>query len=229
MTSNLTWSKNDLSIFCRTCHGLSNAVYRLSLSFLVFAFSGGRSSAPPPGRAKVAQTPGRAQVNKFVMQPNADSDFSAFIFQSAFTFYLFSRGERAKVIALHSFFSAKHGGHCTDHYDWRDHDELWTRSFPDERVPLWNMAFRLHGNIHSWASPMIKVRHRPDEKRRVYGELSSLEEPMNILIIQSNPDCDFSAFIFLSAFNFHSFSQRKRDKVIALNSFNVGKIISFKL
>ena len=37
------WShqKNDISIFCRTCHGLSNAVYRLSLSFLVFEFSGG--------------------------------------------------------------------------------------------------------------------------------------------------------------------------------------------
>ena len=35
LTSNLTWSKNDLSIFCRTCHGLSNAVYRLSLYFLV--------------------------------------------------------------------------------------------------------------------------------------------------------------------------------------------------
>ena len=40
--------KKDQSIFCRTCHGLSNAVYRLSLSFLVFEFSGGRSSTPPP-------------------------------------------------------------------------------------------------------------------------------------------------------------------------------------
>ena len=49
VTSNLTWSKNDQSIFCRTCHGLSNTVYRLSLAFLVFEFSGGgRSSAPPP-------------------------------------------------------------------------------------------------------------------------------------------------------------------------------------
>ena len=50
MTSNLTWSKNDLCIFCRNCYGLSNAVYRLSLSFLVFESSGGggRSSAPPP-------------------------------------------------------------------------------------------------------------------------------------------------------------------------------------
>ena len=61
VTSNLTWSKNDLSIFCRTCHGLSNAVYRLSLSFLVFEFSGG-AVIRPPGRAKVAQTPGRARV-----------------------------------------------------------------------------------------------------------------------------------------------------------------------
>ena len=49
VTSNLTWSKNEISIFCRTCHGLFNALYRLSLSFLVFEFSGGgRSSAPPP-------------------------------------------------------------------------------------------------------------------------------------------------------------------------------------
>ena len=62
VTSNLTWSKNDLVIFCRTCHGLSNAIYRLSLSFLVFEFSGG-AFIRPPGRAKVAQTPGRARVN----------------------------------------------------------------------------------------------------------------------------------------------------------------------
>ena len=48
VTSNLTWSENDLSIFCRTCHGLSNAVYRLSLSFLVFEFSGGAVIRPPP-------------------------------------------------------------------------------------------------------------------------------------------------------------------------------------
>ena len=40
--------KNDLMIFCRTCRGLSNAVYRLSLSFLVFEFSGGSSAPPPP-------------------------------------------------------------------------------------------------------------------------------------------------------------------------------------
>ena len=48
MTSHLTLSKNDLSIFCRTCHGLSNALYRLSLSFLVFGFSGGGGHPPPP-------------------------------------------------------------------------------------------------------------------------------------------------------------------------------------
>ena len=45
VTSNLTWSKNDPSIFCRTCHDLSNAVYRLSLSVLVFEFSGLRPPA----------------------------------------------------------------------------------------------------------------------------------------------------------------------------------------
>ena len=54
VTSNMTWSKNDLSIFCRICRGLSNTVYRFSLPFLVFKFSGGRASArppPPPPRA----------------------------------------------------------------------------------------------------------------------------------------------------------------------------------
>ena len=64
VTSNLTWSKNDLGIFFRTWHGLSNAVYRLSLSFLVFESSGGGRSSAPPGRAKVAQTPGRARVKR---------------------------------------------------------------------------------------------------------------------------------------------------------------------
>ena len=54
--------KNYLSIFCRNRRGLSNAVYHFSLSFLVFEFSGGGHSPPPPGRAKVAQTPGRARV-----------------------------------------------------------------------------------------------------------------------------------------------------------------------
>ena len=48
VTSNLTWSKNDLGIFCRTCHSISNALYRLSLSFLVFEFSGGAVIRPPP-------------------------------------------------------------------------------------------------------------------------------------------------------------------------------------
>ena len=40
--------KNDLSIFCRNCRGLSNAVYRLSLSFLVFEISVGAVIRPPP-------------------------------------------------------------------------------------------------------------------------------------------------------------------------------------
>ena len=52
--------KKLIKCFCRTCHSLSNAVYRLSLSFLVFEFSGGgavihpqavrRWLRPPPGR-----------------------------------------------------------------------------------------------------------------------------------------------------------------------------------
>ena len=54
---NKIWSK----YLCRTCHGLSNAVYRLSLSFLVFELSGGWGRSSAPGRAKVAQTPGRAR------------------------------------------------------------------------------------------------------------------------------------------------------------------------
>ena len=38
------WSK----YLCRNCRGLSNAVYRLWLSFLIFGFSGGGGSHPPP-------------------------------------------------------------------------------------------------------------------------------------------------------------------------------------
>ena len=58
-----TWSKNDPGIFCRTCGGLSNSVYCLSLSVLVFEFSGGGGAViRPSGRAKVAQTPGRARA-----------------------------------------------------------------------------------------------------------------------------------------------------------------------
>ena len=48
--------------FCRTCGGLSNAVYRLSLCFLFFELSGGGAGISPSGRAKVAETPGRARV-----------------------------------------------------------------------------------------------------------------------------------------------------------------------
>ena len=51
-----TWSK----YFCRTCHSLSNAVYRLSLSFLVFQFSGGGGHPPPAVRRWLR---GRARVN----------------------------------------------------------------------------------------------------------------------------------------------------------------------
>ena len=38
---------------------------------------------------------------------------------------------------------------------------------------------------------MIKVRHKLDAKRRVYGELSSLEETMNNFTMQPNPECVF--------------------------------------
>ena len=49
VTSNLTWSENDLSIFIELAAAyLWNAVYRFSLPFLVFEFSGWWSSAPPP-------------------------------------------------------------------------------------------------------------------------------------------------------------------------------------
>ena len=63
MTSFLVWSKNDLSIFCRTRYALSNAVFRFSLRCVVFEITGGGRYPPPPGRPKVAQTPGRARVN----------------------------------------------------------------------------------------------------------------------------------------------------------------------
>ena len=47
VTSNLTWSKM-IEYFSKTCHGLSNAVYRLSLSFLVFELSGGGGAVIRP-------------------------------------------------------------------------------------------------------------------------------------------------------------------------------------
>ena len=68
VSSNLTWSKNDRSIFCRNCRGLSNAVCRLSLSFLVFEFSGGGHPPPPSPVSRPCEggsdlAPGRARVN----------------------------------------------------------------------------------------------------------------------------------------------------------------------
>ena len=48
VTSKLTWSKDYLSIFCRTCHDLSNTVYCLSLSFLSFRVIWGAVIRPPP-------------------------------------------------------------------------------------------------------------------------------------------------------------------------------------
>ena len=41
--------------------------FRLSMRCVVFELAGGHICAPPPpGRAKVAQTPGRARVNRFI-------------------------------------------------------------------------------------------------------------------------------------------------------------------
>ena len=54
-----------------------------------------------------------------------------------------------------------------------------------------NWINKLAVNIYSWASPMIKVRHGRDAKRRVYDELLSLEEPMNKFIMQLD---NFQAF-----------------------------------
>ena len=52
---------NYLSIFCRTCRGLSNAVYRLSLSFLVFEF------CPPAVRRWL-----RPNIGKWTTGPHWD-------------------------------------------------------------------------------------------------------------------------------------------------------------
>ena len=49
VTSNLTWSKNDLSIFCRTCRDLSNAVY-LPLPLVAIFLSFRRWLRPPAMR-----------------------------------------------------------------------------------------------------------------------------------------------------------------------------------
>ena len=63
---------------------------------------------------------------------------------------------------------------------------------------------------------MIKVCHRQDAKSQVYGELSSLEEPMNTFIMQPNTDFAFATIILQCAFTFHPFLQGEHDKVIAL-------------
>ena len=87
---------------------------------------------------------------------------------------------------------------------------------------------------------MINVRHRRDAKRRVYGELSSLEEPMNKLIMQSNPD--FSFRFFFSRVHSPSIHFRKENglrslhfihftvqsiEVIALTMTTEGTMMSF--
>ena len=62
VTSNITW----LALFCITCRGLSNAVYHLSLSFLVFEISGGGGAGGhPPPSGRVAQTRVNPETNGY--------------------------------------------------------------------------------------------------------------------------------------------------------------------
>ena len=66
VTSILTSSKNDPYVFCRTWHGLSNAVYRFSMRCVVLEISrGGWNQPPPPAGSRLAQTPAGARVNRF--------------------------------------------------------------------------------------------------------------------------------------------------------------------
>ena len=60
---NLNLTQNDPSTFSRACKDLSSAFFRLSMRCVVFELAGGGAHMCPPGRAKVAQTPGRARVN----------------------------------------------------------------------------------------------------------------------------------------------------------------------
>ena len=67
MTSFLTRPKNDFCKNCRSRPLVSNAVYRLSLAYLVFETvrgGGGYSPPPPPApvRTKLAKTPVGAEV-----------------------------------------------------------------------------------------------------------------------------------------------------------------------
>ena len=59
-------------------------------------------------------------------------------------FIHFRKENELRSLHFIHFYSAKHWGHCTDHDDWGDHDELWSRTFSDEHVSLWNIAFWLH-------------------------------------------------------------------------------------
>ena len=93
--------------------------------------------------------------------------------------------------------------------------EVWTARFqigtisaqilPIEPQDQHQLIHRAPVNICSWASPMIKVCHRQDAKSQVYGELSSLEEPMNTFIMQPNTDFAFATIILQCAFTFHPF------------------------
>ena len=66
MTSILTSSKNDPHVFCRTWHGLSSAVYRISMRCVVLEISRGVEINPPAG-SRLAQTPAGARVNSPIL------------------------------------------------------------------------------------------------------------------------------------------------------------------
>ena len=87
--------KNNPSIFCRTRRGLSNAVYRLSLFLSFRVFWRAVIRPPPPGRVKVAQTPGRARVKNIKRQRELK-----FRLEPKWTFWLNNTRNRAISISI---------------------------------------------------------------------------------------------------------------------------------
>ena len=63
VTSILISEKNYPNVFCSTFPNLPNAVFRFSLTCVVFEIVGGGGNQPPPGRWCSAETTGCARVN----------------------------------------------------------------------------------------------------------------------------------------------------------------------
>ena len=84
VTSILTSSKNDPYVFCRTWHGLSNAVYRFSMRCVVLEISRGVeiNSPPPPVLGWLRPPPVRGIILKRLFDQNVRRHWFSVIFRT---------------------------------------------------------------------------------------------------------------------------------------------------